>query len=81
MEFPSIEAKVNAFQVLIDQLPIVHQYLLLYLLDMLCLFSLCSEATKMDLSSLATAFAPVSSPSIASSGNKRLISIYTHSAY
>jgi hypothetical protein len=59
MEFPSIEAKVDAFQVLIEQLPVVHQYLLLYLLDMLCLFSFCSDTTRMDISSLATAFAPV----------------------
>lgn len=56
----SVEAKVDTFQALIEQLPTLHQYLLLYLLDILCLFSLCSENTRMDLSSLATAFAPVS---------------------
>lgn len=54
-----MEEKVKAFQALIEQLPILHQYLLLYLLDLLCLFSLYSENTRMDLSSLATAFAPV----------------------
>ncbi|CAO3612104.1 unnamed protein product [Mucor hiemalis] len=57
-EFATEEEKVDAFQSLIEQLPNVHQYLLLYLLDMLCLFSLCSESTKMDLASLATAFSP-----------------------
>lgn len=57
--FPSIEAKINCFQDLIEQLPTAHQYILLYLLDMLCLFSLCCENTRMDISSLATAFAPV----------------------
>lgn len=56
----SVEAKVDTFQALIEQLPTLHQYLLLYLLDILCLFSLYSENTRMDLSSLATAFAPVS---------------------
>lgn len=58
-EFPSLEAKIDAFQKLIERLPIVHQYLLLYLLDMLYLFSFYEETTRMDTSSLATAFAPV----------------------
>ncbi|KAI8387302.1 Rho GTPase activation protein [Blakeslea trispora] len=57
--FPTLEAKVNAFQRLIHQLPLVHQFLLLYLLDLLYLFSLHASITRMDLSSLATAFAPV----------------------
>lgn len=57
-EFPSLEAKIDAFQKLIERLPIVHQYLLLYLLDMLYLFSFYEETTRMDTSSLATAFAP-----------------------
>lgn len=55
----TVEEKVKEFQALIEQLPILHQYLLIYLLDLLCLFSLYSENTRMDLSSLATAFAPV----------------------
>ncbi|KAG2195998.1 hypothetical protein INT47_011503, partial [Mucor saturninus] len=54
----NVEEKIEAFQALIEQLPILHQYLLLYLLDLLCLFSLYSENTRMDLSSLATAFSP-----------------------
>ncbi|RCH82939.1 hypothetical protein CU098_002720, partial [Rhizopus stolonifer] len=56
----TLEAKVNAFQSLIQKLPIVHQFLLLYLLDLLYLFSLHADTTRMDLCSLATAFAPVS---------------------
>jgi hypothetical protein len=58
-EFPNLQAKIDAFQKLIERLPIVHQYLLLYLLDMLYLFSFYDETTRMDTSSLATAFAPV----------------------
>ncbi|KAI9362199.1 Rho GTPase activation protein [Pilaira anomala] len=56
--YPSLEVKIHAFQDLIEQLPTPNQYILIYLLDMLCLFSTCSDNTKMDLSSLATVFAP-----------------------
>jgi hypothetical protein len=55
-----LEAKIDAFQKLIEQLPVVHQHLLLYMLDLLSLFSMYSDVTRMDVSSLATAFAPVS---------------------
>ncbi|KAI8637554.1 Rho GTPase activation protein [Parasitella parasitica] len=58
-EFPSLESKIDAFQNLIERLPIAHQYLLLYLLDLLYLFSQCAEYTRMESSSLATAFSPV----------------------
>ncbi|CAO0793930.1 unnamed protein product [Mucor circinelloides] len=61
-EFPSLESKIDAFQNLIERLPIAHQYLLLYLLDLLYLFSQCVEYTRMDSSSLATAFSPVIFP-------------------
>ncbi|KAF7724428.1 hypothetical protein EC973_001092 [Apophysomyces ossiformis] len=57
-EFPSLEAKIDAFQNLIDCLPLAHQYLLLYLLDLLSLFSLTNEVTRMDTASLASIFAP-----------------------
>ncbi|KAI8879759.1 Rho GTPase activation protein [Backusella circina FSU 941] len=57
-EFPNLEAKIDAFQKLIEQLPVVHQHLLLYMLDLLSLFSMYSDVTRMDVSSLATAFAP-----------------------
>lgn len=59
LDFPTLDSKINAFQKLIEKLPIVHQYLLLYILDLLYLFSLSFEHTRMDLSSLSTAFAPV----------------------
>ena len=49
-EFPSLELKIDAFQNLIERLPIAHQYLLLYLLDLLFLFSQCVEYTRMDSS-------------------------------
>ncbi|RCH79423.1 hypothetical protein CU097_001334, partial [Rhizopus azygosporus] len=58
VEFPSIEVKIHAFQKLIEKLPVVHQYLLLYILDLLHLFSLYSDYTRMDITSLSTAFAP-----------------------
>ncbi|PHZ16961.1 Rho GTPase activation protein [Rhizopus microsporus ATCC 52813] len=58
VEFPSIEVKIHAFQKLIEKLPVVHQYLLLYILDLLYLFSLYSDYTRMDITSLSTAFAP-----------------------
>ncbi|KAI8977925.1 Rho GTPase activation protein [Pilobolus umbonatus] len=56
--FPSIESKVGAFHTLIEQLPVEHQHLLLYLLDMLYMFSLHSDKTLMDRSALATSFSP-----------------------
>ncbi|KAI9471926.1 MAG: Rho GTPase activation protein [Benjaminiella poitrasii] len=56
--FPSLEAKIEAFQNLIEKLPILHQYLLFYLLDILSVFSLYVDTTRMDISSLATAFTP-----------------------
>ncbi|KAG0166872.1 hypothetical protein DFQ30_006627 [Apophysomyces sp. BC1015] len=57
-EFPSLDAKIDAFQNLIDCLPLAHQYLLLYLLDLLGLFALTNEVTRMDTASLASVFAP-----------------------
>ncbi|KAI9282232.1 Rho GTPase activation protein [Sporodiniella umbellata] len=49
--------KVEEYQRLIEQLPINHQYLLFYLLDMIALFSLHAKATKMDAANLASVFA------------------------
>ncbi|KAJ8659590.1 hypothetical protein O0I10_004568 [Lichtheimia ornata] len=57
-EFPSLDAKIQAFQNLILSLPLVHQYLLLYIMDMLGLFSMTKDKTRMDVSALAAVFAP-----------------------
>lgn len=54
----SEEEKVNAYQGLLDQLPQDHQYLLLYLLDLLALFVQNCKATRMDASNLASVFTP-----------------------
>ncbi|KAI8384502.1 Rho GTPase activation protein [Radiomyces spectabilis] len=58
MSFPTPEAKIDAFQKLIQCLPIAHQYLLLYLLDMLSLFVTAEEYTRMGTQTLASIFAP-----------------------
>lgn len=52
------EERVRAFQQLIIKLPIPHQHLLLYLLDMLSLFSSNACDTRMDSANLAAVFAP-----------------------
>ncbi|CAO3640532.1 unnamed protein product [Cunninghamella blakesleeana] len=52
------EEKIQAFQKLIDQIPLANQFLLLYLLDLLNLFSLTSHITRMDIPCLASLFAP-----------------------
>ncbi|KAL1933597.1 hypothetical protein VTP01DRAFT_7687 [Rhizomucor pusillus] len=57
-EYPSVEAKIDAFQNLIECLPIFNQYLLMYIMDMLGLFAMTSDVTRMDISSLAAVFAP-----------------------
>lgn len=57
--FPSVNEKVKAFQALIEQLPLCHQYLLLYLLDLLAIFVTTASFTKMDVDCLAAVFAPV----------------------
>lgn len=54
-----MDDKLDAFQVLIEKLPLPHQYLLLYLLDMLALFSTTSDSTKMSTQCLACVFVPV----------------------
>ncbi|CEP07174.1 hypothetical protein [Parasitella parasitica] len=64
-----LEAKVDAFQNLIARLPVAHQYLLLYLLDLLYLFSQCAQHTRMESSSLATVFSPVIFPDPAHATN------------
>ncbi|KAI8388233.1 Rho GTPase activation protein [Radiomyces spectabilis] len=58
MEFETLEDKIAAFQSLIERLPLAHQYLLLYLLDMLGLFARTWESTRMDIACLASVFAP-----------------------
>ncbi|CAO3635970.1 unnamed protein product [Cunninghamella echinulata] len=57
-EFSTSEEKIQAFQTLIDRIPLPNQFLLLYLLDLLNLFSLTSHLTRMDIPSLASLFAP-----------------------
>ncbi|CAO3617891.1 unnamed protein product [Mucor hiemalis] len=49
---------IKSYQQLIDQLPIVNQYLLFYLLDLLALFMQYSKHTKMDAMALASVFTP-----------------------
>ncbi|SAL99719.1 hypothetical protein [Absidia glauca] len=56
--FSSVDQKVDAFQVLIEKLPLANQYLLLYLLDMLAIFVTTSQHTKMDSDCLSAVFVP-----------------------
>ncbi|ORZ10396.1 Rho GTPase activation protein [Absidia repens] len=56
--FSSVDEKVDAFQVLIEKLPLPHQYLLLYLLDMLAIFATTAKYTKMETDCLAAVFVP-----------------------
>lgn len=56
--YKSTEARIQAFQHLIQQLPIPHQHLLLYLLDMLSLFASNEMENRMDAANLAIVFAP-----------------------
>ncbi|KAI8581861.1 hypothetical protein K450DRAFT_229609 [Umbelopsis ramanniana AG] len=57
-KYPNKEAQVRRFQGLIDRLPLPHQFLLLYLLDLLHLFASNSEFTRMDSANLASVFTP-----------------------
>ncbi|CAO3622619.1 unnamed protein product [Cunninghamella blakesleeana] len=57
-DFSSLDDKLDAFQKLIEKLPLPNQYLLLYLLDMLALFSSAVENTKMSSYCLACVFVP-----------------------
>ncbi|GAA5795665.1 Rho GTPase activation protein [Helicostylum pulchrum] len=52
------DIKVKQYQACVDQLPIVNQYLLFYLLDLLALFSSYSKYTKMNSIALASVFTP-----------------------
>ncbi|KAG2227175.1 hypothetical protein INT45_008419 [Circinella minor] len=56
--YDSIEERIDAFQVLIEKLPLPHQQLLLYILDMLNLFSRHSADNRMDACNLAAVFCP-----------------------
>lgn len=49
---------IKEYQSLIDQLPIVNQYLLFYLLDLLALFTQYAKYTKMNSMALASVFTP-----------------------
>ncbi|KAL7309697.1 GTPase activating protein (GAP) for Rho1p [Mucor circinelloides] len=57
-EYPNLDQKIEAVQGVIECLPIAHQYLLLYLLDMLGMFVTAQEYTRMDITCLASVFAP-----------------------
>lgn len=57
-KYPKKEAQIRRFQVLIDRLPLAHQFLLLYLLDLLHLFAANSVFTRMDSANLASVFTP-----------------------
>lgn len=50
--------RITAFQTLIQKLPLPHQFLLLYLLDMLSLFAQHEEINLMGASNLAAVFTP-----------------------
>ncbi|KAG2219891.1 hypothetical protein INT45_001636, partial [Circinella minor] len=56
--FETEQAKVNAYQKLIERLPLPNQFLLLYLLDLLGVYAMHTETTLMDISSLAIIFTP-----------------------
>ncbi|KAG2186313.1 hypothetical protein INT43_002751 [Umbelopsis isabellina] len=57
-KYPNKETQVRRFQYLIDHLPLAHQFLLLYLLDLLHLFAANSVFTRMDSANLASVFTP-----------------------
>ncbi|OBZ88445.1 Rho-GTPase-activating protein 5 [Choanephora cucurbitarum] len=53
-----LDKKIEEIQSIIQCLPIAHQYLLLYLLDMLGMFAEAKEYTHMDADCLAAVFTP-----------------------
>ncbi|KAI8061210.1 Rho GTPase activation protein [Thamnidium elegans] len=57
-ECSNLDFKIEAVQEIIQKLPIAHQYLLLYLLDMISMFVTAREYTRMDISCLSAVFAP-----------------------
>ncbi|KAG2208071.1 hypothetical protein INT47_010433 [Mucor saturninus] len=57
-EYPNLDLKIEAIQNIIAQLPLAHQYLLLYLLDMMGMFVTAQEYTRMDIACLSAVFAP-----------------------
>lgn len=58
-EYQDMNQKIQAIQCTIERLPTAHQFLLLYLLDMLGMFGSAREFTRMDSDCLAAVFAPV----------------------
>ncbi|KAL0079283.1 hypothetical protein J3Q64DRAFT_1851643 [Phycomyces blakesleeanus] len=56
--YHTTDARVTAFQKLIQTIPPAHQHLLLYLLDMLNMFACNSAENRMDASNLAAVFCP-----------------------
>lgn len=54
----STPERITAFQKLIERLPLPHQFLLLYLLDMLSIFAQNDQANLMTASNLAAIFTP-----------------------
>lgn len=57
-EYQDMNQKIQAIQCTIERLPTAHQFLLLYLLDMLGMFGSAREFTRMDSDCLAAVFAP-----------------------
>jgi hypothetical protein len=53
-----VNKTILEYQKLIDQLPLINQYLLFYLLDLLALFNRYSKYTKMNSFALASVFTP-----------------------
>ncbi|RCH79620.1 hypothetical protein CU098_004135 [Rhizopus stolonifer] len=56
--YSNLDQKIQDIQRIIECLPVAHQYLLLYLLDMLGMFTTTQEYTRMDTACLASVFAP-----------------------
>ncbi|KAI8576167.1 hypothetical protein K450DRAFT_179688, partial [Umbelopsis ramanniana AG] len=54
----STQERISAFQTLIERLPLPHQFLLLYILDMLSIFASNDEVNLMSASNLAAVFTP-----------------------
>ncbi|KAL1921269.1 uncharacterized protein VTP21DRAFT_10985 [Calcarisporiella thermophila] len=52
------DQRIEKFQLLIEHIPLSHQFMLLYLLDMLAIFAAHSHANRMDSQNLASVFQP-----------------------
>lgn len=57
-EYPTLDLKIKAIQEIIAKLPTAHQYLLLYMLDLLSMFATAVDYTRMNVECLSAVFAP-----------------------